>query len=59
MEWPPFFKAEFIDPINKCNSLSILGPDYFSWNYLKEIVSDAKYIINIINIANSCIDLSY
>jgi len=49
----------FNNVINKCSSLSTLGSDYISWNYLKEIVGNAKYITNIINIVNSCINLSY
>ena len=36
-----------------------LSLDHISWNYLKEIVDDAKYIANIVNIVNSYIDLGY
>ena len=35
------------------------GSDYISWNHLKKIVSNAKYITNIVNIENSCINLNY
>ena len=50
---------EIYDTLNKCSSLSTLGPDHISWSYLKKIVSNPKYITNIINIANTCINLSY
>jgi len=30
-----------------------------SWNHLKKIVSNLKYITNIVNIANACINLSH
>jgi len=49
----------FNNAINKYSSLSTLGPNYISWNYLKEIVDNAKYTTNIVNIVNSCINLSY
>ena len=43
------------DAINKCSSLSTLGPGHVSWNYLKDILNDVKCCSNIVNIANTCI----
>ena len=59
MEWPPFFKVELKNAINKCSSLSTPGPDYILWNYLKEILNDIKCCSNILNIANIYINPSY
>ena len=56
MQWLPFAKEEFKNAINKCNNLSFLEPDYISWKYPKK---DNKCLLNIINIANTCIDIGY
>ena len=45
--------------INSCNNLSTLGPDKLSWNYLKSILKHEDCLLNIIGIANACIDLGY
>ena len=54
-----FFKAKITNIIEKCCSLSTPGPDHISWNYLKILVTDTKYITKFVNIANSCINLGY
>jgi len=51
--------TEINNTIIKYSSLSGLGLDHISWNYLKKIVSNLKYITNIVNIANTYINLSY
>ena len=58
-EWPSFSKAEFIKSINKCYSLSTLGPGQISWSYLKTLINYDKCLDNIVNIENSCINLEY
>jgi len=58
-KWPLFSKVEFIDRINKCSSLSTLGPDHIFWSYLKALVNNNKYLVNFVNIVNSCINLSH
>jgi len=58
-KWPVFSSTEIYNAINKYSSFSILGLDHISWSYLKRIVSDWKYITNIVNIANIYINLSY
>jgi len=58
-EWLPSFKVEFTNIIEKCNSMSTLGSDHVSWNYLKILMTDNKYITNLVNIANDCINLGY
>ena len=50
---------EFIEIISKYSNLSISGPDHILWSYLKTLIKDNKYIMNFVNIANSCIILSY
>ena len=59
MEWPLFSKVKLKDVINKCSSLSTSGPDYVLWNHLKNILNNVKCCSNIVNIANTCINLSY
>lgn len=56
-EWPPFFKAKFINAISKYSSSSVLDPDYVFWNYLKVLVNNTKCVTNIVNIVNLYIDL--
>ena len=56
---PWWSSMEFNDAINKYSSSFTLDPDHVSWNYLKEILSNVKYCSNIVNIANTCINLSY
>ena len=58
-KWLLFSKAEFINIINKYNSLSTLNLDHISQSYLKVLVNDNKYLANFTNIANFCINLSY
>ena len=45
--------------INKYSSSFTLNLDHISWNYLKEVLNNAKCCSNIVNIANTCINLSY
>ena len=59
MEWPLFSISKFVNAINKCSSSSTLGSNYVSWKYLKALVNNNKSIANIVNIANSCINLRY
>ena len=39
--------------------MSTPEPDYISWRHLKVVVDDDKYLSNIVNITNMCIDLSH
>lgn len=55
---PPFSKAEFINAINNYSN-STLGLDYILQSYLKAFIGNAKYVANIVNMANSCINLSH
>ena len=59
MEWPLFSKVKLKDVINKCSSLSTSGPDHVLWNHLKNILNNVKCCSNTVNIANTCINLSY
>ena len=45
--------------IANCNNSSTLGLDKLSWSHLKTVLKHDKYLTNIINIANACIDLGY
>ena len=57
--WSPFSKKEFKIAINSCNNSSTPGPNKLSWNYLKSILKHEDCLVNIIGIANTCIDLGY
>ena len=58
-QWNSFSKAEFKSAISKCNDSSALGLDKLSWRHLKVIVANDDCLTNIINIADSCINLGY
>jgi len=53
----PFSNKKFISAIDKCSNLSAPSPDKVSWKYLKVIVKENKYLENIVNIVNTCINL--
>ena len=55
----PFFKKEFKCAISNCNNSLIPGLDKLLWNHLKTILKQDKYLNNIINIVNACINLGY
>jgi len=57
--WSPFSKEEFKSVISKCSDLSVPGPDKLMWHYLKFIVNQDTCLTNIINIADSYINLGY
>ena len=59
VKWPPFSKAEIREAIAKCKNLSVPGPDHISWKTLKLITSDDVCLSHIVQLANSCINLSY
>jgi len=45
--------------ISKCDNSSTSGPDKILWKHLKLIFKDNKCLENIINIANTCINLGH
>jgi len=55
----PFSEEEFTSAMVKCNISSIPGPDKLGWKYLKYILKDKVCLKNIINIANTCLEISY
>ena len=57
--WEPFSKFEFRNAISKCNNLSAPGPDKFTWRHLKHVLKQEECLLNIINIANTCINLGH
>jgi len=57
--WNPFSKEKFKITISSCNNSSSLDLDKLSWSHLKPILRNNECLINIIRIANSCIDLGY
>lgn len=58
-DWPSFSKKELRNIIKKCSNPFMLEPDHVSWKHLKVIIKDDKCILNFVNIANACINLSY
>ena len=57
--WSPFSKNKFKSAISKCNDSLAPGPDKLSWCHLKIILQNKACLTNIINIADSCINLGY
>jgi len=57
--WKPFSKEEFRQAINKCNNSSAPGPDKLTWHHLKSILKQDECLINIIIIADACINLGH
>ena len=56
MEQLSFPKKEFKNTIHNCNNLSSPGLDHISQKHLKVVIEDDKCLLNIINIADTCID---
>ena len=54
-----FLRKEFMSAINEYSNSSVSGSNIISWKYLKAIVKDNKYLENIVNIANTCINLGH
>ena len=57
--WSSFSKEEFKLVISKCSDALAPGPDKLTWRYLKFIIKHDHCLTNIINIADSCINLGY
>ena len=58
-QWSLFSKEKFKSAISKCSDASAPGPDKLMWHHLKFIVNQDACLTNIINIADSCINLGY
>ena len=58
-QWAPFSKEELKQAIAKCNNSLAPGPDKLSWQHLKIIIKQDECLVNIINIANVCINLGH
>jgi len=59
MAWVFFSSEEFKNVIVKYNDLSIPNLNKVFWKYLKVIVKDNTCLKNLVNIANTCINLGY
>ena len=57
--WLTFLEEEFLLSINKYNNALTPGPDKLFWKHLKVIIQNSSYLKNIINIANTCINLEH
>ena len=57
--WYPFSGKEFMSTLTKCNNLSTSSPNKLAWRHLKYILRDLICLKNIINIANTCLELDY
>ena len=59
LRWHPFSKKEFNQAISNCNDSSVPGPNKLTWRHLKSIIKQDKCLVNIINIADLCINLGH
>ena len=57
--WDPFSKHKFRKAISKCNNSLAPGPDKITWHHLKIILKQEECLSNIINIANTYINLGH
>ena len=57
--WKLFSKEEFRQAINKCNNSSAPRLDKLTWRHLKTILKQDVCLTNIINIADTCINLGH
>ena len=57
--WSLFSRKKFLSAISKCKDSSALGPNKLSWHHLKLIIHNDDCLANIINIADSCINLGF
>ena len=59
LSWELFSKLEFKNVISKCNNSSAPSLDKVTWCHLKHVLKHEKCLLNIINIANVCINLGH
>ena len=59
IRWKPFSEEEFTSSIVKYNNSLTSGPNKLSWRHLKIIVKDVTCLRNLINIADTCIELGH
>jgi len=52
-------KDEFLTSINKYSNNLTSRPNRLSWKHLKTITKNLACLVNIINIANACINLGH
>ena len=57
--WSPFSKEEFKQVIIKCNNSSSPEPNKLMWCHLKAVLKQDNCLVNVINIADACINLGY
>ena len=57
--WNLFSKFEFLSAIHKCINSSAPGPNKMSWRHWKLIIKNDECLSKIINIADTCINLSH
>ena len=57
--WKLFSKKKSRQVINKCNNSSAPGPNKLMWHHLKSILKQDDCLNNIINIADTCINLGH
>ena len=57
--WKPFSEDEFKSAILKCNNELTPRPDKLFWRHIKKIIQNEACLWNIINIADTCINLGH
>ena len=57
--WGSFSSFEFLSAISRCADSSLPGPDRLTWCHWKNIIKNDTCLLNIINIANACINLGH
>ena len=57
--WVPFFLLEMQEALKAYSNVSVPGPDHITWRYLKYILSNNTYAVDILSLANACLSLHY
>ena len=57
--WKPFLEDKFKSAILKCNNKLTPRPDKLFWRHIKKIIQNEACLWNIINIADTCINLGH
>ena len=57
--WVLFSLLEMQKAFQACSNVSVLGPDYITWQYLKTILANNTCAIGILSLANACLSLHH
>jgi len=57
--WVPFSLLEMQEALKACSNVSAPGPNHITWQYLKVILANNTYAVDILSLANTCLVLHH